>query len=124
MVKRFFPWKARFPWHTTCRDSSIQFPSLVEAGDNCHQVAKSFRILTEKEAFLDLWIQALDGRGARIERLNLPGLENAKSRRNRLEVSLWLEGDAAIVKIKDIGWGDLQPGTGLDWEFEIGLAQS
>lgn len=97
---------------------------LVEAGDNCHQVAKSFRILTEKEAFLDLWVQGLDGRGARIERLNLPGLENAKSRRNRLEVSLWLEGDAAIVKIKDIGWGDLQPGTGLDWEFEIGLAQS
>ena len=97
---------------------------LVEAGDNCHQVAKSFRILTEKEAFLDLWLQGLDGRGARIERLNLPGLENAKSRRNRLEVSLWLEGDAAIVKIKDIGWGELQPGTGLDWEFEIGLAQS
>ena len=93
---------------------------LVEAGDNCHQVEKSFRILTEGDAFLDIWIQGLDGKGARAQRLKLPGLAVSRARRNRLEAALWREEGRLLLKLQDIGWGALQPGTGLEWEFEIG----
>ncbi len=93
---------------------------LVEAGDSCFQVGKEFRILTEGEACLDLWVQGLDGKKARALRLNLPGLSAARARRNRLAATLWREGGKLFLRLKDIGWGSMQPGTGLEWEFEIG----
>ncbi len=102
----------------TCRDEEKAF-FLVEAGDNRHQVGKQFRILTEQDDFLDVWVQGLDGKGARIERLKLPGLQASKYRQNRLAVACWMEGEAVRLRIEDIGWGELQKGTGMEWEFEI-----
>lgn len=93
---------------------------LVEAGDNRHQAGKQFRILTEQDDFLDVWIQGLDGKGARIERLKLPGLLVSKYRQNRLAVAFWMEGETVRLRIEDIGWGELQEGSGMEWEFEIG----
>ena len=64
-------------------------------------------------------MQGLDGKGARIERLKLPGLQASKYRQNRLAVACWMEGEAVRLRIEDIGWGELQKGTGMEWEFEI-----
>ena len=45
--------------------------------------------------------------------------------RSRLKISV-SPGQAGciLLHVKDLGLGDLKPGTGLEWEYEIGKEQS
>ncbi|MEY8516958.1 DUF5716 family protein [Lachnospiraceae bacterium 29-84] len=97
-----------------------EFFPLVEAGSNRHQVEKEFRMILEGEAAIDLWVYPLGEQEPRHKRLELTGLKVSGSRRCRLFVSLYRGGgDRLLLKVQDIGWGEIQPGTGLEWEYEI-----
>lgn len=101
-------------------DGTCFYP-LVEAGSNHHQIEKELRIILEGEALLELWMQQPGSREARIESLELPGLMVSDHRRCRLSLSLGAgEGSKILLKIRDLGWGELHPGTGQEWEYEIG----
>lgn len=101
-------------------DGTYFYP-LVEAGSNHHQIEKELRILLQGEAVLELWMQKPGSREARIESLELPGLLVPDTGRCRLFLSLCAgEGEEILLKIKDMGWGELYPGSGQEWEYEIG----
>lgn len=100
-------------------DSSYFYP-LLEAGSNRHQVEKQLRILLEGEAVLELWVQSPGSPEARIESLELPDLPISETERCRLALSLFSgEEDRIFLKIRDIGWGELYPGSNMEWEYEI-----
>lgn len=104
----------------TSGNGSFFYP-LLEAGCNRHQVQKDFRILLEGEPVLELWIQKPGSREARIESLELPGLLVSDQERSRLSVSVFLgEEERIFLRLRDLGWGAMRPGTGLEWEYEIG----
>ncbi len=100
-------------------DRAFFYP-LLKAGDNRHQVEKEFRILLEEEPALELWIQKPGSREARIECLELPGLPVAEQERCRLLATVFQGEEGGVcLKLQDIGWGTMKPGTGQEWEYEI-----
>ncbi len=101
------------------KGDSTYFYLLAEAGINRHEAGKELRILLSGSASLDLWRQDPGSRGARVESLELPGLPSGEER-CRLSLSLCQkEGGGLSLVIRDIGWGSLRAGTGLEWEYEL-----
>lgn len=94
---------------------------LVEAGRNRHQIQKKCSVLLEGEPSLDVWVQSPGKKEAVIESMELQGLNFVEGRRCRLE--LQIEGkleDRLQLKVRDIGLGELLPGSNQEWEYEIG----
>jgi len=103
------------------RGDDTGFYPLLEAGCNRHQIEKKLRILLEGEGTLDLWMQKPGSREAKIESLELPELLSSDMERYRLSLSLYSgEEGKILLNIRDMGWGELLPGTGREWEYEIG----
>ena len=101
------------------KGDGMYFYPLVEAGSDRHQIGKDVRIVIEGEPELELWIQKPGSREARVESLDLEGLPAGNGRR-RLALSLYLgDGGEVLLKIRDIGWGELKSGTGREWEYEL-----
>ncbi len=68
-----------------------------------------------------MWIQKPGSREAKIESLELTDLPISESERSRLSLSLFSgEEGKILLNIQDLGWGELKPGSGREWEFEIG----
>ncbi len=100
-------------------DAEFFFP-LIEAGSNRHQVKKDLRILLEGEPVLELWMQQPGSREARIESLELSGLSPDGNERSRLSFHIsGTEGGSLLLKVRELGWGKIQPAKGLEWQFEI-----
>ena len=94
---------------------------MLEAGCNRHQIGKELRILLEGDTVLELWIQRPGSKEARIEGLELPELPTEDTGRSRLSLSIYYgEEGRVLLKMRDIGWGELYPGSGREWEYEIG----
>ena len=103
------------------RGDETYFYPLLEAGKNRHQVKKNLRILLEGEPLLELWVQKPGSREAKIESLELPELPVSETERCRLALSLFSgEEGSILLNIQDMGWGELHPGSGREWEYEIG----
>ena len=67
-----------------------------------------------------MWIQKPGSREARIECLELPGLPVAEQERCRLLATVFQGEEGGVcLKLQDIGWGTMKPGTGQEWEYEI-----
>ncbi|NLK79039.1 MAG: hypothetical protein GX284_15305 [Clostridiales bacterium] len=94
---------------------------LVEAGKNRHQVQQDCTILLEGEPSLDIWVQPLGTKEAVIESLELSGWKPMENKRSRLKLQVvgTLE-EGMKLQIKDIGLGEILPGSNQEWEYEIG----
>lgn len=68
-----------------------------------------------------MWMQKPGSREAKIESLELTELPPSEQERYRLSLSLYSgEEGKILLNIRDIGWGELKPGSGREWEYEIG----
>ncbi len=96
------------------------FYTLVEAGSNRHQVDKELRILLEGGPMLEIWLQEPGSKEARIESLELTGLEVSGQERNRLLLHICGGKDEKLLlKVQDLGWGQMCPSRGQEWSFEL-----
>lgn len=94
---------------------------LAEAGKNLHQINKKCRILLEGEPVLDVWLQEPGKKEAVIESLELQGLTPAAHHGCRLDIFVYADaGGRVMLQVQDIGMGELCPGNGQSWEYEIG----
>ena len=104
----------------TAKGDAEFFCPLVEAGSNRHQLKKDLRILLEGKPVLELWVQEPGSREAKIESLELSGLAAVENERIRLSLHVSCAGGGRILlKVCDLGWGQMRPARGLEWEFEI-----
>lgn len=104
----------------SCKEEDYMYP-LVAAGKNVYQVKKKFSILLEGEPSLELWIQIPGRRDAVAEKLELQGLVPEEKKGCRLEVTVMggLQEDL-VIHIKDIGLGEILPGSKQEWEYKVG----
>lgn len=94
---------------------------FVEAGKNLHQMNEHCRILLEGDPVLDLWFQHPGSREAVIETMELEGLQPSEQKGCRLELCIRSSGEQKLLlRVKDIGLGEIQPGSGREWEFDLG----
>ncbi len=102
------------------KDREYMYP-LVEAGKNIYQIEEAFQLLLEGEPALDIWLQNPDGKEAVIESLELEGLIPAEDKACRLGIQINGEPEGRLlVRIKDIGLGEIRPGSNQEWEYEVG----
>ena len=103
------------------KSNQTYFYPLLIAGENRYQVSREFRlILEEGDDFLELYVQKPGERDARVESLELTGLPVSAHGRSRLSVLVFTGEEGRIfLKLRDLGWGMIKPGSGQEWEYEI-----
>lgn len=118
----FCPYKTKQNVFLKAADKEREFMyPLAEAGKNIYQIQKKTCILLEGEPVIDIWLQYPGKKEAVIESLELQGLIPEQERGCRLELQVTGElGAGLMIRVKDIGLGELLPGSRREWEYEIG----
>lgn len=101
---------------------NLSFYTLVTAGVPWFEAQGSCEVVIDGSPTIDFWIQQPNSREARIEAVELAALPERENRTTRIIIDAVPTSDHEVkVTLTDIGLGELVPGTGKKWEYEIQL---
>lgn len=101
---------------------TLSFYTLITAGVPWFEEHGICEVVIDGTPSIDFWIQRPDSREARIETVTLSALPERKNRTTRLVIEAAPTSDHEVhVTLTDIGLGELVPGTGKKWEYELQL---
>lgn len=101
---------------------SLSFYTLVTAGVPWFEARGSCEVVIDGTPTIDFWIQHPSSREARIETVALHALPERENRTVRMVIDAVPKSDHEVmVTLTDIGLGELVPGTGKKWEYELKL---
>ncbi|WP_026518113.1 DUF5716 family protein [Butyrivibrio sp. MC2021] len=96
--------------------------ALLDAGVNWYEAENSFDIIMDPSGIINIQVTPLTGKSPRLVQFYLEGLEKRPNGTTRLHISLDMPSvDEVNVKVQDMGFGELFPGTGQVWEQLIEL---
>jgi hypothetical protein len=102
------------------KDTKIQEVILAEVGDLWYEVDKSIEVIPEGEAELELILKSIMTREVIREKIHLTKLPNRPERMTRLEINLTCSNQSTgVIKINDLGFGEIYPEIGCITEFTI-----
>ena len=100
----------------------LSFYTLVTAGVPWFEAQGSCEVVIDGTPTIDFWIQQPNSREARIETIALDALPERENRTTRMIIATVPKSDRVVlVTLTDIGLGELVPGTGKKWEYELQL---
>ena len=102
------------------RQGTESYLALLDAGENWYEVKKECEFYLEGARELALVITPLNGRLKETKRLTFGGggAEDAPIKKYRMEIGM-SSPETVKVKLTDLGFGELFPGTGMSWEETI-----
>lgn len=101
---------------------NLSFFTLITAGVPWFEAHGSCEVVIDGTPTIDFWIQQPNSREARIETVALGELPERENRTIRLIIDAVPKSDQTVlVTLTDIGLGELVPGTGKKWEYELQL---
>lgn len=101
---------------------NLSFYTLVTAGVPWFEAEGSCEVIIDGTPTIDFWIQQPNSREARIETVSLGALPERENRTTRMIIDAVPTSDhEVLVKLTDIGLGELVPGTGKKWEYQLQL---
>ncbi|MCI7131878.1 MAG: DUF5716 family protein [Lachnospiraceae bacterium] len=101
---------------------NLSFFTLVTAGIPWFEAQGSCEVIIDGTPTIDFWIQQPNSREARIETVSLGALPERENRTTRMIIDAVPTSDhEVLVKLTDIGLGELVPGTGKKWEYQLQL---
>lgn len=101
---------------------NLSFYTLVTAGVPWFEAEGSCEVVIDGTPTIDFWIQQPNSREARIETVALSALPERENRTTRMIIDAVPKSDHEVrVTLTDIGLGELVPGTGKKWEYELQL---
>lgn len=96
--------------------------ALLDAGVNWYEAGNSFDIIMDPSGIINIQVTPLTGKSPRLVQFYLEGLEKRPNGTTRLHISLEMPSvDEVVVKVQDMGFGELFPATGQVWEQVIEL---
>lgn len=99
---------------------SLSFHTLVTAGVPWFEAKGSCEVIIDGTATIDFWIQQPDSREARIEAVELAALPKRENRTSRIAIEAAPCSDHEVkMTLTDVGLGELVPGSGKKWEYEL-----
>ncbi len=102
------------------RRGEIDFHTLVDAGANWYEVRRTEDIILEESNELDLVLSPLTGGTPEEYPIYLTDLPVREGRVTRLQLRFTMTApDKVLLRIIDLGFGEIFPGTGLKWEKTI-----
>ncbi len=102
-----------------CDTKYVDFP-LLEAGEIWYEATKELEVIPEGEAMLELGLKDIRSGEAIRQRLRLEGWPGRMDRTTRLGLELCCSSrELAVLKVRDLGFGELFSGTGKEIVFTI-----
>ena len=96
--------------------------ALLDAGVNWYEAGNSFDIIMDPSGIINIQVTPLTGKSPRLVQFYLEGLEKRPNGTTTLHISLEMPSvDEVVVKVQDMGFGELFPATGQVWEQVIEL---
>lgn len=96
--------------------------ALLDAGVNWFEAGKECDLILNDENKLSFVITPLTGKTPVIDQVILEGLPQRPSKTSRVHLSIKMENQNRLaVNIKDLGFGELFPSSGLEWNEVISV---
>ena len=95
---------------------------FITAGDHWYEVGKTIEFLLHETDTIPIWIELISKRNRLGADLKLQGLPVKNSRMTRISLTIKMNSERSVLfVVKDLGFGELFPSTGLEWteEFEL-----
>jgi hypothetical protein len=101
---------------------SLSFHTLISAGIPWFEADCDCDVMIDGTPTIDFWIQQPNSREARIEAMELSALPQRENRTTRIAIHMEATSDHSLyLTLTDVGLGELVPGTGTKWEYELQL---
>lgn len=98
--------------------------TILEAGESWFQSQGECEVILFGSKEIEFWIQRPESRTATIEKLLLEGLPDREEGTTRLRISVKALSDTKVeVEIKDMGFGEIAPGSGRTFSHVIELKE-
>ena len=102
------------------RRGEESYLALLDAGLNWYEAKKSTEFITEKDNKFEIMITPLNGKNPKLIEINLDNLPRRPEKTTRLSMELTLKNpNTLVLDIKDEGFGEIFPSSGLTWQQEI-----
>lgn len=102
---------------------AMEFFTLINAGDNWYETVGECEVILSGTPEIDFWLQAPHSRTAKIEKLTLADLPERSDKTTRLRITAKPLSDAKVqIQLKDLGFGELFPGSGKVWDYVMNFA--
>lgn len=102
--------------------NEMQFYTLINAGDSWYDSVGECEVILDGTPEMEIWLQRPESRQAYMEILELTDLPEREKRTTRLRITATPKSDREItVTIKDLGFGEIVPGSNKIWEHVMQL---
>lgn len=102
----------------------MEFFTLISAGDNWYETVGECEVILSGTPEIDFWLQAPNSRTAKIEKLTLADLPERPPKTTRLRIKAKPLSDTKVqIQLKDLGFGELFPGSGRIWDYVMDFAK-
>lgn len=104
----------------TEKNGAEEILTVVEAGKNWYESDTSLMVLLLEEPVVEFVIVPIDGREKKVIEVALEGLPVRPKKTTRLLLDLWFKDPVTVnYEIRDLGFGELFPGTDMIYEGEM-----
>ena len=96
--------------------------TFINAGEHWYEVGKTAEFLLHETDTIPIWIEMISKRNRIGADLKLQGLSVKSGRMTRISLTIRMKSEKSVLfVVKDLGFGELFPSTGLEWteEFEL-----
>ncbi len=103
--------------------NEMQFFTLISAGESWYDTHGECEVILDGSSDFECWISRPESRKSRVEILELTDLPKRGDRMTRLRIeALPLSDKQVRITIRDLGFGEIAPSSGMAWEHTIGIA--
>lgn len=103
---------------------TAEFYTLIRAGVSWYEAKGSCEVLLDGSPELSFWLQPPESRHAKVACLELSDLPKRPNRTTRLRISAKALSDERVqLRIRDLGFGEIFPGSGKVWEYVTSFAE-
>ncbi len=94
--------------------------ALLDAGVNWYEAETSLDIIMDPSGILNIDVTPLTGKRPRVVQLFLDGIKKRPNGTTRLRITMKMSSVNQVnVKVRDLGFGELFPSSGQEWEQTI-----
>lgn len=105
------------------KDGSMQFYTLIEAGENWYEAGRECEVILYGEPVINFWIRHPRSQEAAVKTLELSDLPRRQSGTTRLRIAAHPQSvDKILLTIRDMGFGEIVKSSDKQWEYLIDLA--
>ncbi len=102
--------------------NDIKFFTLIDAGESWYEAKGECEVIIDGEPEVEFFVQRPDSREVHSQVLELTDMPPRENRTTRIRIEATPVSDAEVmIKIIDLGFGEIAPSSGKSWEHTISL---